>query len=181
MEWEALQKSSLEDPAWLSDWQSFHLVGEVLRGESRPQAVSQSSQEFLAALNARLRAETVLQPAVVAAVDQGLRPAAANEPVFLWKMVAGFASLVAVVAVSWSLVAGVDATSSEGAQMAQAAAPEAAAAPATLVVQTTQGQVLRDARLEALLAEHRQYGGMSALQMPAGFLRNATYDAAPGR
>jgi sigma-E factor negative regulatory protein RseA len=50
-----------------------------------------------------------------------------------------------------------------------------------VVVQTAQGQVLRDVRLEELLAEHRQYGGMSALQMPAGFLRNATYDAAPQR
>lgn len=50
-----------------------------------------------------------------------------------------------------------------------------------VLVQTGQGQVLRDARLEELLAEHRQYGGMSALQMPAGFLRNATCDAAPQR
>ena len=41
--------------------------------------------------------------------------------------------------------------------------------------------VLRDARLEQLLAEHRQYGGMSALQMPAGFLRDATHTADPQR
>ena len=32
-------------------------------------------------------------------------------------------------------------------------------------------------QLEQLLAEHRQYGGMSALQMPAGFLRDATHQA----
>jgi sigma-E factor negative regulatory protein RseA len=38
--------------------------------------------------------------------------------------------------------------------------------------------VIRDAQLEALLAEHRQHGGMSALQTPTGFIRNATYDAA---
>jgi sigma-E factor negative regulatory protein RseA len=50
-----------------------------------------------------------------------------------------------------------------------------------VVVQTTQGQVLRDPRLEQLLAEHRQFGGMSALQAPAGFLRNATYDSSPQR
>jgi sigma-E factor negative regulatory protein RseA len=43
------------------------------------------------------------------------------------------------------------------------------------------GPVLRDARLEQLLAEHRQYGGMSALQMPAGFLRDATQDTDPQR
>ena len=35
-----------------------------------------------------------------------------------------------------------------------------------------------DEVLEALLAEHRQHGGMSALQMPSGFIRNATYEAA---
>jgi sigma-E factor negative regulatory protein RseA len=46
-----------------------------------------------------------------------------------------------------------------------------------VVVNTPQGAVIRDTQLEALMAEHRQHGGMSALQMPAGFLRNATYDA----
>ena len=50
-----------------------------------------------------------------------------------------------------------------------------------VAVSTGQGILIRDARLEQMLAEHRQYGGMSALQMPAGFLRNATYDTAPQR
>jgi sigma-E factor negative regulatory protein RseA len=180
-EWDALLQGGLKDPAWMSDWQSYHLVGEVLRGGARTATASPAPQDFLAAFNARLRAESVVQPATVAVVDHRLRPAAANQPVFLWKMVAGLASVVAVVAVSWSLVAAVDAPSQGGAQLARATAPEAPAAPVALMVQTPQGQVLRDARLEALLAEHRQYGGMSALQMPAGFLRNATYDAAPGR
>ena len=47
-----------------------------------------------------------------------------------------------------------------------------------VVVNTGQGPLIRDARLEELLAEHRQNGSMSALQMPTGFIRNATYDAA---
>jgi sigma-E factor negative regulatory protein RseA len=46
-----------------------------------------------------------------------------------------------------------------------------------VAVSTGQGVVIRDARLEELLAEHRQHGGMSALQMPTGFIRGATYDA----
>jgi sigma-E factor negative regulatory protein RseA len=50
-----------------------------------------------------------------------------------------------------------------------------------VVVQTPHGPVLRDPRLEQLLAQHRQYGGMSALQMPAGFLRDATQQADPQR
>ena len=46
-----------------------------------------------------------------------------------------------------------------------------------MAVDTRQGTVIRDAGLERLLAEHRQHGGMSALQNPTGFIRNATYDA----
>ena len=37
--------------------------------------------------------------------------------------------------------------------------------------------LLRDARLEQLLTDHRQFAGQSALQGPTGFIRNATYDA----
>ncbi len=36
--------------------------------------------------------------------------------------------------------------------------------------------MLRDPQLDALLAAHRQFGGTSALQMPTGFLRNATFE-----
>lgn len=37
--------------------------------------------------------------------------------------------------------------------------------------------MIRDPRLDELLAAHRQYGNTTALQMPAGFLRNATFEA----
>ncbi|OYU41868.1 MAG: anti-anti-sigma factor, partial [Burkholderiales bacterium PBB4] len=36
--------------------------------------------------------------------------------------------------------------------------------------------MIRDPHLAALLAAHKQFGGTSALQMPAGFLRNATFE-----
>jgi sigma-E factor negative regulatory protein RseA len=36
--------------------------------------------------------------------------------------------------------------------------------------------MIRDPQLDALLAAHRQLGGASALQMPTGFLRNATFN-----
>jgi sigma-E factor negative regulatory protein RseA len=48
----------------------------------------------------------------------------------------------------------------------------APASPAQSVMPST---MLRDPQLDALLAAHRQFGGTSALQMPSGFLRNATY------
>jgi sigma-E factor negative regulatory protein RseA len=36
--------------------------------------------------------------------------------------------------------------------------------------------ILRDPELDALLAAHRAMGGNSALQLPSGFLRNATFE-----
>ena len=36
--------------------------------------------------------------------------------------------------------------------------------------------MIRDPHLDALMAAHKQFGGTSALQMPAGFLRNATFE-----
>jgi sigma-E factor negative regulatory protein RseA len=104
-------------------------------------------------------------------------------------MVAGVASLAAVMAVSWTVLGSSQTNFGNGsaAQLAlvetapvQAGAPTALAASSTdsasqaVVVNTDRGPLIRDARLEALMAEHR-HGGVSALQMPAGFLRNATY------
>ena len=37
--------------------------------------------------------------------------------------------------------------------------------------------MIRDPGLDEMLAAHRQLGGASALQTPAGFLRNATFEA----
>jgi len=177
-------------------WQSYQLVGEVLRGQA-PAPGGRPASAFLAGVHARLQAESGVAPGPMtvtppAPVEESLalppsrgRAPAANDAVFRWQLVAGVASLAAVMAVSWSVLgSGAPGTAvpDQGAQLALVAAPAApAVAPATVVVQTGQGAVIRDARLQELLAEHRQYGGMSALQMPAGFLRNATYDAAPQR
>lgn len=166
----------------LTDWNTFHLIGDVLRG-TEPVVPSRLAPDFASQVTLRLRDEPAVKPMPQETVVH-LRGAPANDAVFRWKLVAGLASLAAVAAVGWALV-GTVAPSGAGPQLAltgpaavQSVPPEGAQA---LVVQTPQGQVLRDARLEQLLAEHRQYGGMSALQMPAGFLRNATYDAAPQR
>jgi sigma-E factor negative regulatory protein RseA len=42
------------------------------------------------------------------------------------------------------------------------------------------GQMIRDARLDRYLAAHKQFAGSSALGVPSGFLRNATAEV-PGR
>lgn len=182
-ELDALLQDETGPTDWDADWRAFHLIGDVLRG-SEPVVASRLSSDFAATVTRRLQGETALRSVTTETVAH-LRGAPANDAVFRWKLVAGLASLAAVAAVGWSLSGTLAPSSSTGPQLAAASqlpaqglAPEA---PQAVVVQTPQGQVLRDARLEQLLAEHRQFGGMSALQMPAGFLRNATYDAAPQR
>lgn len=134
------------------------------------------------------------EPAVVA-----LRPRhreAANDGVFRWKLVSGLASVVAVLGVAWGL-SGVPGSLpgalSGGTELAahSTPAPQAAAvaigasmlaadtvpAVAGVLVSTPNGHMLRDPRLEALMQAHRQAGGASALQVPTGFMRNATFEA----
>ncbi len=184
-----------------SCWHRYQVIGDVLRG-SAPPVTGRPSGDFLASLRTRLQDDCVDREPVLAVkasvplelpsrpdADLSLRPSA-NDPVFRWKMVAGFASLAAVMAVSWGLM-GAQTPAATGPQLAGSGAVPAtqvslaasAPAPTTpaplVVVPTGQGPVIRDPQLEALMAEHRQHGGMSALQMPAGFLRNATFDAPP--
>lgn len=170
-------------------WQSYQIIGEALRGRPAVGGAC-ATVELLAGIHAGLGADTVsnrpvrlVEPAPVALAGRPVP--AANDAVFRWQLVAGVASLAAVMAVSWSVLgSGAPGTTvpSQGAQLALVSPPATVSpAPATVVVQTGQGAVIRDPRLQELLAEHRQYGGMSALQMPAGFVRNATYDAAPQR
>lgn len=187
---------------WSERWEHYQLIGEVLRGTPDVLAATPPNV-FLAGLRARLASEAVTEQVAIPAVAPPMaradvsaaahvRGQAANDPVFRWKVVAAAASLAAVMAVSWTLLGtapGAPSAAPAGGQLAllggsqpAPAAPVAIAssAPAlgqAVAVNTPQGVVIRDAQLEERLAEHRRYGGMSALQMPAGFLRNATYDA----
>lgn len=155
-------------------WHACHLVGDVLRS---PELGIDSGRDaaFVLRLRQRLQAEaprlTIVNATELIAVGADLERAevqnhledpVANDTSMRWKLVAGFASLAAVVAVSWQLAANYGAPQG-GPQLAQAGTE-----PAQLM--------LRDPRLDQLLAAHQQLGGTSALQMPAGFLRNATYE-----
>lgn len=170
-----------------SRWHRYQVTSEVLRG-SLPHSALRSPKVFLAGVMAGLpeASGAPLKLETVSAVTH-VRAAAANDAVMRWKWLAGAASVAAVMAVSWGVLrttpGAVDGGSAAGAQLATAEQdpqrPVALSEP--VEVKTEQGTLIRDARLEQLLAEHRQYGGASALQMPAGFLRNATYEAAPQR
>lgn len=166
-------------------WARYLLIGEALRGAA-PEAADSAR---VAAIMQRVRAEhapsvTALRPAPVTLADR--QTEAANDSVFRWKMVAGFASLAAVVAVAWNMTVTGDQGGAGDPQLAQVpvqSAPVVAVSAnpvAPVVVAGEQGPVLRDPRLEELMAAHRQAGGMSALQMPAGFLRNAAFDLPEG-
>ncbi|MES2508702.1 MAG: sigma-E factor negative regulatory protein [Pseudomonadota bacterium] len=160
------------DDAAAGNWSTYHLVGDVLRSPSL--AVGKASPDFLKRLNVRLEQEQTLIQPVPVSIPRKIehREAAANDSVFRWKLAAGFASVAAVSAIVWSS-AGLLASPS-GAQLAQApvAAPTT---PQVVVVASPQGPMVRDARLEELLAAHRQMGGASVLQAPSGFL-NAAFE-----
>jgi sigma-E factor negative regulatory protein RseA len=109
-----------------------------------------------------------------------LKNEAANDGYFRWKWMAGLASVVMVSLVGWQAVGSLS-SSPAGAQLAQGAAlvsPAVLASVPTTAPMTEAPVMLRDPQLDALLAAHRQFGGASALQMPTGFLRNATFDGA---
>ncbi len=162
-----------------ANWQAYHLVGDVLRSAETASVLG--SPDFVARLRTRLQAEP---PAVPVATDFVVAHAypvraagqfvdemtAANESSVRWKLVAGFASLTAVVAIGWSAWGAAGGNPAQ-AELAQAAPPAvvggAGKAPQVMI---------RDPRLDELLAAHRQAGGSNALQMPAGFLRNATFE-----
>lgn len=163
-------------------WEVYHLVGDVLRSSdlARPAnpAVLSRLREELAKEAPPQRPQVPAQLDIVAAN----LPVAANASVFRWKMVAGFASLAAVAAIGWTSFSQLQGVGGAEAQLA--AAPERAAsqgAPVVAVADADGQQVMiRDPRLDELLAAHKQFGSTSALQMPAGFLRNATFET-PGR
>jgi sigma-E factor negative regulatory protein RseA len=170
-----------QDASALARWDSYHLIGDVLRLPARGTLRLSKGADlaFVDRLNQRLAQETLagaLRPGLDSAPStQGAgalayhRGTAANEGNFRWKLVAGFTSLAAVSVIAWN-ASGLLALPSAAPQLAQAGG-----APQVVVV-SPQGLMVRDARLEELLAAHAQLSGSSALQLPSGFLRNATFE-----
>ena len=174
-------------PQGLSAWHTYHVVGEALRG--RAPVTAGADGLFLARLRGRLaeepgaRAPQPLQSAATGPVPVSARADSANDAVVRWKLLAGAASLSAMAVLGWHLASlqtspeTLAATPARGVQASASPALEPVTSPAAAPTLAQAPQVmLRDARLDALVAAHKQYGGTSALQMPAGFLRNATFD-----
>ena len=166
-------------------WHLYHLIGDVLRAPDLGDA--RHDVEFVSRLRGRLPPQvSVVAPAQVPDAPAAARPAA-NDGVFRWKMVAGLASFAAVAAIGWGVMGGIGPQAGVGAQLSQGGAPAptqiatlAAPVPVTVASNPAEADagavMLRDARLDELLAAHRQTSGATALGNAAGFLRNATFE-----
>ncbi|MDO8251038.1 MAG: sigma-E factor negative regulatory protein [Rhodoferax sp.] len=169
-------------------WHAYHVVGDVLRsGEAM---ASDRDAAFMQRLKLGLQQETPIVPSVdttdliaYSAISTGARglkrsrDEGANDAVFRWKLLAGVASLAVVSVIGWQAVGGWG-DQREASQLAQAQTGKTDAAVLQAVAGDAPQVMIRDPQLDALLAAHRQFGGTSALQMPAGFLRNATFEGA---
>ena len=158
-------------------WHTYHLIGDVLRSGDLPTGTAPAT--FLAGFQVRLEREQcrdqvadatnsiargTLHTRTPAVFDSEIE--AANDGSFRWKLVAGVASLAAVAAIGWTAIGTM--VRPEQPQLATALPLTGAERPAVMI---------RDPRIDEMLAAHRQFGGgASALQMPAGFLRNATFE-----
>ena len=166
-------------------WQACHLIGEVLRGGQI--STPARDAEFLQRLQTRLQGEPTPVAATVTSLSIAQSPtstpvtgmirteaAAANDDLFRWRWIAGVAALGLVAVLGWQMGDEAGGRLLALQPVAQPAATQALAADSG---DSTQPQrMLRDPQLDALLAAHKQAGGASALQMPSGFLRNATFE-----
>lgn len=167
-------------------WHAYQVVGSVLR--SGDAMVSDRDAAFMEKLKLGLQQEAPRIPRVIApdlVASEAIPTTAkshkssniegANDTLFRWKLLAGVASLAMVSVIGWQVVSG--GGNQQGAPQLAQAQTEKTDVTALQVASDDAPQVMiRDPQLDALLAAHRQFGGTSALQMPAGFLRNATFE-----
>jgi sigma-E factor negative regulatory protein RseA len=174
----------LTDKHAIETWHVYQVVGDVLR--SPELAPARGDLAFWARLEQRLSqeperpsCETV--PDLSAMVDLAsaaiidISKSSANAPVFRWKVLAGVACSALVVVMGAGLW---NQTKLHGGGEMAGVDPTLSATAVVVATQTSVGPMLRDPHLDELMAAHRQLGGHSALQLPTGFLRNATYEGA---
>lgn len=164
-------------------WHRYHLIGDVLRtGRHEP---CTNSSAFVTRLQQRMALEPGIRVPDVVAIPTTLATPlaeAANEPVFRWKLVAGMAALAVAMVVGWGWVG--HESEPAGAQLAQTQPVQPVAgsvsdrwesnAPTAVAVGIDPPtKMVRDPRLDELMAAHQQAAG--GLQ-PSVFLRNATFE-----
>lgn len=180
------------DDGLAARWASYALIGDVLRSPDLISAPACVSDAFMQRMRASLAAEpVVLVPAAAAAVaahSAAMPQAASKRP---WAWAAGFASITLAAAVAWNALpqragdaqlATMNSSNRQNAVVNVAVKPNAASEKITTannnlsVVQTANGNMIRDARLDQYFSAHHRIGG--AATAPAGFVRNAAVQAA---
>lgn len=165
-------------PALSDTWDVYHLVGQAMR--SSDESLRSHDPAFVARLRQQLDKETpkliAASPLVMRVEGQkSLKASAANDP--WWRRVAGVMSVALVGVLAWQGAAWMGSGQRADVMVAQQVGAPTPMPPSQTLV-TADGAsslMIRDPQLDALLAAHRQVGGATALQMPSGFLRNATY------
>ena len=167
--------------AWRNDagarqnWHAYQLIGDVLRSDDLASAPARD-EAFLQRLRGRLADEpVVLAPQAVPAASR--LTLSSGRRLRRWHagaaVAAGFVAVAGVLVATRApeptpALAGV-----APAVIPVSANPDAGVEPVAFV---TDGQVIRDARLDRYLAAHKNFAGASALGVPSAFLRSATTD-----
>lgn len=172
-------------------WHAYHVAGDVMR-----MGVCHAIEKDGAFLQ-RLKSSLTQEPSIfddTTVVASGSTEShlnmrvdsmpAGNDARFRWKAWSAIASVSAISIMAWQMFTGID-ESSGLAQMGPSTASNqdmtlasSQAASNDLSVMGGQSLMIRDPRLDALLAAHHQSGGVSAFQKPTGFVRNATFTGA---
>jgi sigma-E factor negative regulatory protein RseA len=158
----------LTSSAARSTWHTYHVVGDVLRSDDLADAAHDMA--FLAKLEASLAVEPQRQwiPHPNQTIS-ATRFSADSANGGAWRVVAGVACAALVAAIG--ITAWLPGAAPSATQLA-----EAPMLPPVAAQTVVADGMIRDPRLDQLLSAHQQLGGHSALQMPSGFLRNATYE-----
>src|SRR3569832_1937773 len=91
-----------DDETCMQSWYAYHLIGDVLRAGEH--ASCKASNSTLARVRAELAREPAALPVPAVVSPVGSPSEAANDGVFRWKMVAGFATAASVALVAWNFV-----------------------------------------------------------------------------
>jgi sigma-E factor negative regulatory protein RseA len=172
----ALVRQSLVDDSLMLQWRSMSAIGSAMVEPRMLITHLQSSNAGDAF------AQSVVKPIAEAA----------NDGLWRWKMVAGLAAFAAVSSLIWGLLGNVGTAGTAGingqladleqrqnSQLVATGAGRSAQALITVGGQSSgqEAVMIRDPRLDELLAAHKQFGGSSALHQSAGSLRSVSLDS----
>ena len=173
------------------DWHAWHLIGDVMRSDDLASKPTRD-EAFLARLRERLADEPpLLAPAPLASVAPAAEPQAVAAGAWqrrrsFWlssaAVAAGFVAVAGALVVARSPDAG-----SEGGAVLSSAQPgpgagvqRVGAVPASSATLVLDGQIVRDAQLDAYLRAHRQMLVGAPAAVPGGAMRSVE-TIAPGR